>query len=363
MKPVVRAHRPVERRERLLASTLLLLTLWCGPAALSALEAAPAQIRSGRLLAPDASWHALDDLGLRSASATVALEAGFLVAGDTATAGGSRLALVRVDPSGAERLPLLPTRRPFVTEPLPLVSPEGRLSGAAWLEGSGTRRLEVRFAPWDGAGWGPAEEVAPPAAGSQLALAGTVLRDGSVLLVWSAFDGEDDEILWSHGQGVSWSPPRRLGADNAVPDITPALHAVGGSGDSGDEALAAWSRYQDGHYRVVASRFDGRAWSEPRPVGPAGSVFPGFEPGAETGAARILFRTAAPRGWQAVEVDRDGRPRRSARVAAETPDRPRLADDGAVLRFVWPGTWPSRSDEADGPLSPSVRSAPWENLP
>lgn len=359
----MRAHRLVTRRERLLASTLLLLTLWSGPAALSALEAAPAQIRSGRLLAPDGSWHALDDLGLRTASATASLAEGFLVAGDTATAGDSRLVLVRVDPSGAERLPPLPTRRPFVAEPLPLVSPAGRLTGAVWLEGSGARRLTVRFASWDGARWGPAEEVAPPAAGSQLALAGTVLRDGSVLLVWSAFDGEDDEILWSHGRGASWSPPRRLDADNTVPDITPALHAIQGTGSAGDDALAAWSRYQDGQYRVVVSRFDGRVWSEPRPAGPPGSVFPGFEPSPETGGTRILFRTAAPRGWQAVEVDRDGRPRRSARVRAEAPDRPRLADDGGVLRFVWPGVWPSRTDEPDGPLSPSVRSAPWENLP
>lgn len=256
-----------------------------------------------------------------------------------------------------------PARGPVLRETLLVVSPRGDLIGAAWLEGSDPRRLGVRFASWDGAAWGPAVVVAPPAAGSQLALTGTVLGDGSVLLAWSAFDGKDDEILWSRREGATWSPPRRLAADNAVPDITPALHAIQGTGSAGDDALAAWSRYQDGHYRVVVSRFDGRAWSEPRPVGPAGSVFPGFEPGPETGAARILFRTAAPRGWQAVEVDRDGRPRRSARVRAEAPDRPRLAADGAVLRFVWPGTWPGRSDEADGPLSPSVRSAPWENLP
>ena len=313
-----------------------------------------------------------------SASATVRLQEGFIAAGEVAAGvitplggddaeRGRALALVRIGPSGVERLPRLPTRLPALREPLPLVSSGGDLIGAAWLEGSGPRRLAVRFAPWEGAAWGPAEEVAPPAAGSQLALTASGTPDGAVLLAWSAFDGEDDEILWSIRKGVSWSPPRRLGADNAVPDITPALHALGGSGSSGDAVLAAWSRYQGDRYRVVVARFDGHTWSEPHPIGPPGSVFPTFEARGETSSAtstgasvpRILFRTAAPRGWHAVEVDRDGFPRRLARVGAETSDRPRLVEDGDALRFVWP----EAPDEGEDTPSPSTRAARWENLP
>lgn len=269
-------------------------------------------------------------------------------------------------PDGSWRLPPLPTGRLVAREPLPLATPGGDLVGAAWLEGSAERRLGVRFAAWDGAGWQPPEEVAPPGPGSQLALTGTVREDGTVLLAWSAFDGEDDEVVWSRRERTSWSPPRRLAADNSVPDITPDLHAASGAGSAGDDVLAVWSRYQDGEYRVVLSRFDGRTWSEPRPLGPPGSVFPTFVAGLDAGVKsrgiRILFRTADPRGWQAVEVDAEGRPRRSARVSAETADRPRLAGDGETLRFVWPGP---AGDANDVELEPSahVRSVRWENRP
>lgn len=244
-----------------------------------------------------------------------------------------------------EVLPALPSQAPLVREPQVLVDAAGRLVGAAWLEGHDERSLAVRFAPWDGAAWGLAEPVASPGPGSQLALTGAVTTEGSVALAWSGFDGTDDEIQWSLRTDAAWSPPRRLAEDNAVPDITPALLALPGRGRG---LLAAWSRYRDGQYRVVVSRFDGRRWHEPAPVGPPGSLFPSFEPSLRA-AGSLLFRTARPRGWRVLELDATGRSLRSAQVLAATAVRPKLSAGPDRVQFEWP--------------EPEIRSAPWENLP
>jgi hypothetical protein len=118
--------------------------------------------------------------------------------------------------------------------------------------------------------------------------------------------------------------------DNPVPDITPALVAVGRG------ALLAWSRYEEGEYRVVVSRFQNGRWSRPQAAGPAGSLYPTFEPSPE-GAARMLFRTAAPRGWSVIDLDATGRAGRGASLAAEESARPVISEssEGAVS-FRWP---------------------------
>lgn len=263
-----------------------------------------------------------------------------------------------------EALPALPSQAPLVREPLTLADASGRLVGAAWLEGHSERSLAVRFAPWDGAAWGLPEPVAPPGPGSQLALTGAVTMEHSVALAWSGFDGIDDEIQWSLRRGGRWSPPRRLAADNAVPDITPAFLALPGRGRG---LLAAWSRYQDGQYRVVLARFDGRRWSEPAPVGPPGSLFPSFEPPLRSGSrsaagsqpGTLLFRTARPRGWQVLELDATGRPLRSAQMPAATAVRPSLSACQEGVCFEWP----ELGVRTPAVRTATVRTAPWENLP
>jgi hypothetical protein len=258
---------------------------------------------------------------------------GWVATGWQAAAGGTRLLLLAGDRHRARRLPP-PARRAtsaLQVEPVPLVGRRG-LAGLAWLEGDSRSTLAVRAADWDGAGWGSPQEVAPPSAGSQLALAGAVLRDSSALLVWSAFDGRDDEVLWSRRAQATWSPPARLGRDNAVPDIAPALLALPGGG-----ALAAWSRFDGRQYRLALARFDGRAWQEPAIVGPPSALYPDF---VTFGEARpeilLLARRAAPSGWVAVSLDAAGSPRQVAEVAAPGADRPLLRPDGPRLHLAWP---------------------------
>jgi acyl-CoA thioesterase-1 len=197
-------------------------------------------------------------------------------------------------------------------EPLPLVE-DGRLAGLVWLEGNGPRAYGVRYAAWDGARWSRPRTISAPDQGSQLALTAARLTDGSWLLAWSAFDGHDDEIVWSAGKGGSWTRPRRL-TDNQVPDITPALAATGSG------AVLAWSQLAGDGYRLLLARYQDGRWGEPAEVAPGGSLYPRFESSPGTGRLRIFYRDARPErdgasGWAALELGPGGRPRRLAATA------------------------------------------------
>jgi acyl-CoA thioesterase I len=274
-----------------------------------------------------------------------------LLAGGAAAAAGGQTGGPHVAAPAAMRSASIPPPGErigrLLAEPLPLVA-DGRLTGLAWLEGDDLRALGVRYARWNGAGWSAPRTISAPGQGSQLALAACRLPGGSWLLAWSAFDGHDDEIVWSAGGNGTWTPPRRLTA-NRVPDITPAL-APAGRG-----ALAAWSQLAGDGYRLLVARFQDGRWSEPVVAAPGGSLYPSFAASSGTGRLRVLYRTAQPRGWAALELDAGGRPRRVAAAADPPPrtlggsagagalDRPALAGDGDRVIFSWPGGGPERA--------------------
>jgi hypothetical protein len=299
------------------------------------------------------------DLALPAGAALADVEPladGWIAAATRPAGAGREIVLLTAGAGGAASLPAPKTTGRLRAEPLPLVE-DGRLAGLVWLEGDEARRLAVRFARWDGAAWKPARTVSAPSPGSQLALTAARLADGSWLLAWSAFDGHDDEILWSRSDGAAWSRPARVAPDNDVPDITPALAA------SGDGALLAWSRFDGDGYRTVTARFSpssGR-FSAPRPVAVAvaaastGSLFPSFE-AAPDGGVWLLLRTAAPRGWSVIELDGTGQAVRRAATAdgagspgaAARPFVEAAPGGGVAFRF---------------PASGERRTAAWERSP
>jgi hypothetical protein len=267
--------------------------------------------------------------------ALAALDSGWLLAGHRLAPDGSGRELVLLRGGGGEApqsLPVPPSGSSSIRGPQPLVE-AGELMGLAWLEGSGSV-LGVRAASWNGSGFTAAEWVSPPASGSQLALSATVLLDGSWLLVWSAFDGNDDEILWSRRDGPAWSAPARLHADNAVPDITPVVAATAGG------AVAAWSRYEDGHYRVRMARLRGGAWGDEQRLGGAGSVFPFFVVDDTAGGPQLVFPEVGSGEWELIELTSTGQVETRSRFPAETRARPlvrRGAGGGARLQWLGDG--------------------------
>lgn len=239
---------------------------------------------------------------------------GWAVAGSTLGEDGRRrLFLFLGDRSGSRPVPEPPGQRGQERREAVLLVQDGSLEGIAWLEGDGDRTLSVRAAAWDGQAWRAPEPVSVPGPGSQLALSGAVLADGSWLLAWSAFDGRDDEVVWSRRTAEGWSPVRPL-SNNDVPDVVPALAS------SGNGALIAWSRY-DGHsYRLHLARFADGRWVDERAVAPAGSLLPSF---LETGdGLYLLYRTARPKGWSVQEIDRTGKTLRQVDLLADPPERP-----------------------------------------
>jgi hypothetical protein len=265
-------------------------------------------------------------------SSFAALDGGWVAAGSAPDAnGGRRLFLLRGDDQAnraAHPLPAPPSQASRSRSGPVLLVDGGRLAGLAWLEGDGERAFSVRSAVWTGTAWQAPERVSFPGPGSQLGLTGAVLADGSWLLAWSAFDGHDDEIVWSRRIGNAWQPVKRLHPDNAVPDITPALAATADGG-----ALIAWSRY-DGHgYALRMARFTRGAWQGEHAAGPSGSLYPTF-----LGAAKLLYLNAGVqglRGWSVLDLDPQGRAKARASVASAL-DRPALRFSGGAAEMRWP---------------------------
>lgn len=212
--------------------------------------------------------------------------------------------------------------------PTLLTDGAGTLS-LAWLQGDDPRSTRLRTATWEGDRWSAPTTVAGIAPGSQTALRGTTLADGSSLLVWSRFDGRDDEIYWSSNAGGRWSSPRPVAADNAVPDVIPAVVAAGNG------AVAAWSRYDGNDYRLVVARFLDGIWTVPQEIGGPGSLYPSFT--LQEGRPHLLFEESAASAWSVVRLDSDGLARRRVTLVTDDDDRPlvfHVDDAEAILR--WP---------------------------
>ncbi len=254
----------------------------------------------------------------------------WLVSAVSRVAGEPRLELLRGRGDEVEILPS-PTFAPpaELMQPVFVAGDQG-VQALVWLAGDAHDRLAVQASRWLNGGWGAIETISPPGKGTQIAPATAVLDDGTWLVVWAAFDGRDDEILWSRFAGGAWSTPRPIAEDNAVPDVTPHLFATGGG------ALAAWSRYDGNDYRVNVARFDGQGWSVPSVVGPAGSTAPGF---SDANRPYLIYHRAVPAAWAVIELDAAGAVLGEATISIAERQRPILA---AVTEKAVTFEWVSR---------------------
>jgi hypothetical protein len=264
-------------------------------------------------------------------SSFAALDSGWIAAGSFADAatGRRRLFLLRGNDKSSRPLAEPPGQEGAQRRRPVILVDGGRLAGLAWLEGDGDTSLSVRSAAWaDDGRWQAPQRVSYPGPGSQVALSGAVLDDGSWLLAWSAFDGTADEIVWSRRLGGEWLPVRRVSERNSVPDIVPAVTATAGGG-----ALLAWSRYDGNGYQLRLARFERGVWQGERAAGPSGSLYPAFL--GEPDHPRLLYLDAYPRAWSILDLDAAGRVRARASVSSSL-DRPVVSFEGDEVRMRWP---------------------------
>ena len=230
-----------------------------------------------------------------------------------------------------------------------LVIERDELAGLVWLEGDGARELAVRAATWNGESWSEPETISPRGPGSQVSPRVSVLADGSWLLVWAAFDGSDDEILWSRRQRSVWSPPQPLHQPNDVPDILPRVIATGSG------AVAIWSRFDGEDYRLQISSFVDGSWLQPSTFGGKGSGDPVVLRHGDD--VWVLFHTVETRSWNVLEVDSGGRGVRLAEVPEVTYERPLLViDERGEAALRWPEMETLDRPGLDRPLQ-------WRTLP
>ena len=228
-------------------------------------------------------------------------------------------------------------------EPVVLVA-NGTLVGLAWLEGSDPQRLEV----WAAAVRSPAADseestdpvferpvrVAAAARGTQTGLDGAVLDDGSWLLAWSAFDGQDDEIRVAVRTRGLWQAAQNL-TDNQVPDIRPRVAtttsgvAVAWSGFVREENAAAPS---SGYRLHLARRLLAvMVWdTEELPALGAHRLSWSGPPSSR----RLLSYRSWPRQWSLAELDGTAQVTRTALIETdlrETPVVRLVAGDPTLL--------------------------------
>lgn len=232
--------------------------------------------------------------------------------------------------SAAPREVLLPSARGVAQATPRLLAPRTneQAFGVVWFEGSSLSQRELFFAQAVAAGdsveFTSPVRLARRAPGSQVALDAVTLPDGRYLATWSAFDGTDTEILFTVGDGASWSRPRPLHPGDDAPDSFPTLIATP------EGALVAWNSLEGHSYAVMTAAFDGSTWSTPRAV----VAEPGAEPEWSRGADRPLLSFRQSGQWTLVETDTGGRLRRVALVQAAT-DRPTVLgvdESGVTLR-------------------------------
>lgn len=289
--------------------------------------AASAPVRAAQLIFADGKVSRIRLPSSANVTDLAELAGGWLASGTVDDPNGGQRLWLRLGSRGGSR-ELLPPRASELSiqrRPVPLVE-GGELVGLAWLEGAAAGGMGVRAAAWNGAAWSAPEWIARPGKGSQLALAGVVLADGSWLLVWSAFDGRDDEIVAARRSRGGWGAPRRITADNDVPDITPAVTAAG------DGAIVAWSRYLGDGYGLVRAIFDGRDWRELE-GSERGGLFPAFR--GVRGSSTLLYFDGRRRGWSALDLDSQGGIARRAELAGPASDEVPLFErdeDGVRLR-------------------------------
>jgi len=253
---------------------------------------------------------------------------GWMAAGRLPDADGTDLFLIAAGEGGAELLPV-PARGTarYRGQPV-LFLADSELVGLAWAAGDGPREFAIWAAEWQEGEWSQPDLISPVGPGSQVAPAGAILEDGSWLLAWTAYDGQDSEVVWSRRTESVWTAPEPIDGGNEVPDVTPDVVPIAGG------AMAVWSWFDGNDYRLKSARWLNGDWRVTDAFGGRGSGEPRLF--REKDRILLLYPSVEPPCWTVVEFDLAGRRQREATVFKETYERPLLlVEEGeeGVLRW------------------------------
>ena len=131
--------------------------------------------------------------------------------------------------------------------------------GTVWVAWSSVRgrtsQLKICF--FDGVGWSDPEEI--PTAGLTSNTGASIFVDQSnrPWIVWSGFDGTDDDIYFSRWDGEVWEAPSRIHIDNDTPDLLPII-----VGNKDNHPTIFWYGFNGEKYVRYTSRWTGHCWSD-----------------------------------------------------------------------------------------------------
>lgn len=267
------------------------------------------------------------------------------VAGDQLTADRRRVLFVRAGDRDLLESVAPPASEANIQTQAELLTHGDELRGIVWMQGASSRRLSPWASLWTGSEFTAPQPIGSEASGSQTGLTATALGDGGWLAVWSAFDGTDDEVVASFWNGDAWSAPQAL-TSNSVPDITPSVVATA------DGAMVAWSQWDSGRYRVLLARIEQRRKIAETVLGGPNSGRPHLS-AAGDGSTHALYLDGTSREWTLVELAPEGRIVRRASSPA-TEERPAVVFGSDRLVFSAAG-----ADDATTVWTAAPRSLSW----
>ena len=105
-------------------------------------------------------------------------------------------------------------------------------------------------------GWTEPEQILTNLPSNSAAMV-IVDRKNTPWVVWSGFDGNDDEIYFTRWNGSDWDIPLMINDDNATPDIIPSLTL-----NENGFPVVRWLGFGEDGYVTMAKEWSGFTWDE-----------------------------------------------------------------------------------------------------
>jgi lysophospholipase L1-like esterase len=123
-----------------------------------------------------------------------------------------------------------------------------------WV-GQPTNHDEILYARFDGQSWSPPLSLNQDADFPHISPSSSQDFNGFPHVVWSAYDGRDYELYYSHWNGLGWSPEEKITNDDHITDISPCLGLF-----LGTNPIIAWLRHRDGLREICLTYKMGERW-------------------------------------------------------------------------------------------------------